>query len=75
MTGVMNDCGADQGLLVSLGGFKRTVRAEARRQFFKIRLWDAGDVVDAVLQHYDQFPEDIRADLPLKRVWALVQEE
>lgn len=41
----------------------------------KVRLWDAGDLVDALLRNYDRFDEDLRAELPLKRVWALVQEE
>ena len=75
LNGVMKDFGADQGLLVSWGGFKRSVLAEARRRYFEIRLWDAGDVVDAVLRHYDQFPEDLKAELPLKRIWTLVQED
>jgi len=66
---------ADQGLLVCWGGYKKSVLSEARQSFFKVRLWDAGDLVDALLRNYDRFDEDLRAELPLKRVWALVQEE
>lgn len=75
LKGVMSDHGAEQGLFVAWGGFRRTVLAEARRAFFEIRLWDAGDLVAAVLQHYDQFSDDLKADLPLKRLWALVPED
>jgi restriction system protein len=75
LKGTMKDFGADQGLFVSWGGFKRTVKAEARRQFFEIRLWDASDVVAAVQRYYDQLSEDLKADLPLKRIWMLVQED
>lgn len=75
LKGVMKDFGAEQGLFIAWGGFRRTALAEARRAFFEIRLWDAGHLVDAVLRHYDQFPEDLKADLPLKRIWSLVQEE
>ncbi len=71
----MKDFGAEQGLLVSWGGFRRSVLSEARRAFFEIRLWDAGGLVEAILKHYEHFPEDIKADLPLKRIWSLVHEE
>ncbi|GAB4329608.1 MAG: restriction endonuclease [Candidatus Zixiibacteriota bacterium] len=75
LKGVMKEFGADQGLFVSWGGFKRSVIADERRQFFEIRLWDSGDVVSGVLAHYDRLPENIKAELPLKRVWVLVPEE
>jgi restriction system protein len=32
-------------------------------------------VIRAVLTHYDQLPDDVRAELPVKRVWTLVQDE
>lgn len=75
LKGVMKDFGADQRLFIAWGGFKRTATADAKRTFFEIRLWDADDLVEAVLRHYDQFSEDLKADLPLKRIWTLVQEE
>jgi len=75
LQGVMKNFGAQQGLLVAWGGFKKTVHDEARRHFFEIRLWDAGDLVDALLKDYGSLPEDVQAELPLKRVWALVLEE
>jgi restriction system protein len=75
LKGIMKDFGAEQGLLVSWGGFKRSVLSEARRAFFEIRLWDAGNLVEEVQQHYDQFPEGLKAELPLKRIWTLVQED
>lgn len=75
LQGVMKNFGAQQGLLVAWGGFKKSVHDEARRHFFEIRLWDAGDLVDALLRDYDNLPEDIQAELPLKRVWTLVTEE
>jgi restriction system protein len=66
---------ADQGLLIAWGGFKRTTLAEAKHHFFQVRLWDAGDLVEAVLQEYDKLPEDIQAELPLKRIWSIVAAE
>ncbi len=75
LKGVMKDFAADQGLFVSWSGFRRSVMAEARRQFFEIRLWDAGDVVEAVQRYYEEFPEQLKAELPLKRIWVLVYED
>ena len=31
-------------------------------------------LVEAVLVHYEKFEEELRADLPLKRIWTVVQE-
>jgi restriction system protein len=75
LQGVLSNFSAEQGLLVSWGGFRSSVRSEARQLFFQIRLWDAGDLVGALLQHYDSLPEELQAELPLKRIWALVPEE
>lgn len=75
LKGVMDDFKANQGLLVSWGGFKQSVLNDSRRRFFEIRLWDAGDLVKEILDHYDQLSKDIQAELPLKRIWALVLEE
>lgn len=75
LSGVMSTFGADQGLIVAWGGYKGSVEKEAARQFFKIRLWDADDLVMTVQENYEQLPPDIQAEIPLKRIWALVQEE
>ena len=75
LRGVMEDRGADQGLLVSWSGFTRPAIEEARRQFFRIRLWDAGTLVGKVLDNYEKLSEELRAELPLKRLWALVLED
>jgi len=75
LVGTMESFRADQGLLVSWGGFKRTVWQEAGQQFFRVRLWDQGDLLNGLLQHYDKLPESLQAELPLKRVWTLALEE
>lgn len=75
LQGSMKTFGADQALLVSWGGFNRAVLEEARRSFFTVRLWDAGDLLQAIFKNYDKLPEDLQALLPLKRIWGLVLEE
>ncbi|MBY0307691.1 MAG: restriction endonuclease [Phycisphaerales bacterium] len=75
LTGAMQDVKADHGLLVAWGGFKSTVDREAAAQFFKVRLWDQGDLLDALLQNYEKLPPDIKRDLPLQRIWVLAKPE
>lgn len=76
LKGAMQNVGADQGLLVSWSGFKTSVEgAEGRASFFKVRLWDGEDLLDQVLAHYDRLPADLRAELPLKRIWCIAQRD
>lgn len=72
--GVLSTHGADQALLVAWGGVNKVARQELRNQFFRVRVWDAEDLLNAVLRNYEQFSEELRADLPLKRIWTLVEE-
>lgn len=51
------------------------VQRELAKEFFSIRLWDAGKLVGMILENYDGLPEDLKADLPLKRIWTLVLED
>ena len=76
LLGTMHSVQADQGLLVSWGGFKSSVEKETAQHFFRVRLWDQNDLISQVLEHYDHLDEEIRAELPLKRIWTVaVQEE
>jgi restriction system protein len=75
LQGTMQNFKADQGLLVCWGGFNKVVEKEARLSFFSVRLWDANDLIEAILKSYDRLPEELQNELPLKRIWALVIEE
>lgn len=75
LQGILQNFGANQGLLVCWGGFNTKVIQEARRSFFTIRLWDSSDLLQVLLKNYDRLSPDLQAELPLKRVWALVLEE
>jgi len=72
LQGSMQTFKADRGLLVSWGGFTKPTLQEAKQSHFQVRLWTADDLVQAVYRHYDQLPEEIQADLPLKPIWAMV---
>jgi restriction system protein len=75
LCGVVSKFAAEQGLLVSWSGFTNPVKQDAREDFFKIRLWDQGDLVDAALENYEKLDEQIKGELPLKRIWILVDDE
>jgi restriction system protein len=71
LKGTMSDFGADRGLLVCWGGFKDSLIREARNGYFKIRLWDQEALLTALFANYELLDEELRAELPLKRVWAV----
>lgn len=71
LIGTMQNVQADQGLLVAWGGFKSSVDKEAPTQFFRVRLWDQDDLIDHLLAQYDKLSEELRAELPVKRVWTI----
>jgi restriction system protein len=75
LQGIASTFKADQGLLVSWGGFNQAVIREARTSFFTIRLWDSGELINQIQRHYDQFPDSLKAELPLQKIWSLVPEE
>ncbi|MCX7880522.1 MAG: restriction endonuclease [Ignavibacteria bacterium] len=75
LKGTMRDVKAEQGLLISWAGFKDIVVREAKNDFFFIRLWDQGDLLNEIFRYYDRFDYELKAELPLKRIWGLIIEE
>lgn len=63
-----------QGLLVAWGGLTPPARKTALSDYFRIRTWDADELVRQITSHYAKLPEEIRAELPLKQVWIVVEE-
>jgi restriction system protein len=66
---------ADDGLIVGWGGFKSTVRSRSNVQSFQVRFWGRQELIDNLFAVYDRLPEEIKAELPLARVWTLLLEE
>ena len=75
LIGSVQDAQAHHGLLVSWGGFKRTVDVRRNELFFRIRMWGRTQLVDALLETYERLPEEFRAELALRRIWTLVPDE
>jgi hypothetical protein len=44
-------------------------------EFFCVRLWTQKELLQALFTNYDQLDEDIKAELPLKRIWSLAAQE
>jgi restriction system protein len=75
LSGVVSKKKADQGLLVSWSGFTEPLYREAKDDFFVFRLWDSDDLIKALFENYDRLDEELKAELPLKRIWTLVHEQ
>ncbi|HJZ53954.1 MAG TPA: restriction endonuclease [Gemmataceae bacterium] len=75
LIGAMQNVHAQQGLLVSWGGFKASIDREVPAQFFRVRLWDQKSFLDELLAQYDKLDEDLRAELPLKRIWTVAAQD
>jgi restriction system protein len=75
LIGAMQSVAADQGLFVSWSGFKSTVVKEVPSQFFKVRLWNANDLIEQLLANYEKLDPDIKAEIPLKRIWTIATPE
>ena len=45
-----------------------------RGQFFRVRVWGADDLIEAVFRNYHKFDKELQAEQPLIRVWTLIQD-
>lgn len=71
LLGAMTKFNADQGLFVAWGGFKGNVQKELASQFFRLRLWTQKELLEQLFEQYERLDEDLKAELPLKRVWMV----
>ena len=71
LLGTMQAVKATQGLLASWGGFKSSVERVRAEHFFTVRLWDQDDIIRELLAVYERLDEDLKAELPLKRIWVV----
>lgn len=71
----MQQFDAEQGLFVSWSDYTNEAKRMARLNYFSMRLWNANHLLAAIFEHYEELPEDIRTEIPLKRIWTLVRED
>lgn len=65
---------AEHGLLVAWGGINRAAEKESSEMFFSMRVWDQNRVVEEVMRNYERFSDSMKVELPLKKIWILVEE-
>lgn len=71
----MNKIGASHGLLVSWGGFKKSVYQESKNDVFFIQLWGSKEIIEELLGDYPKLPAEIKSIIPLKRIWIMTESE
>ncbi|WP_422448517.1 MULTISPECIES: restriction endonuclease [unclassified Endozoicomonas] len=71
LMGAMTKFNATRGLFIAWGGFKSNVQKELASSFFRVRLWSQQDLLEQLFLHYDKLDDEIKAELPLKRIWTV----
>lgn len=71
LLGSISKFSANEGLFVSWSGFKNNVQKDLAGSFFRVRLWSQTELLDALYEVYDKLDPDLRAELPLKQIWAV----
>jgi restriction system protein len=75
LLGVVTKFAAQEGLFVSWSGFKTNVQKELAPSFFRVRLWTQKELLEALFAHYDRLDDDLKAELPLKRIWTVAVQD
>lgn len=75
LLGAVSKFGAHEGLFVSWSGFKPNVQKGLAASFFRVRLWTQKEMLEQLFSHYERLDEDIKAELPLKRIWTVAAQE
>ena len=60
---------SDKGLFVSTGGFTKDARYEADRANIPLMLWDLDDLVQALVENYENTDQETRTLVPLTRLF------
>ena len=70
LLGAVSNTHAQTGLLVSIGGVNTAAQKELDKNFFKLRLWQMPDLLNALFRTYGELSIETRSKLPLKQIWA-----
>lgn len=74
LLGAMSRHQTTQGLLVAWGGVTKAAEQLLANEYFRLRVWSSRDLLEAIFRNYDRLSEEIQTELPLKRIWTLVEE-
>ncbi|MBW3243665.1 restriction endonuclease [Epibacterium sp. DP7N7-1] len=71
LEGAMRAAKAENGMLVSWGGFSREAAIRMNELWYEVRLWTAADVMEAYIENYENLPVKFRDMLPLRKIWTV----
>lgn len=69
--GVVGQHQADHGLLVAMGGLTAPAQAKVDAQRLRVAAWDAEELIERLLKHYEVMPDTIKKLIPLRRSWVI----
>jgi restriction system protein len=75
LNGAIHRFQADQALLVTFGGVTGPAKTYLETQYFNIRVWTIGDIIQAIYKHYPALDNEMKARLPLKQIWVPIDAE
>lgn len=75
LRGAMQSVQATEGLFVCWGGFQSSITKQGAASFFTVRLWTQKELLEELFSNYDKLDEEIRAEIPLKRIWTVAAQE
>jgi restriction system protein len=75
LLGAVSKFGAQEGLFVSWSGYKTNVQKEPAPSFFRVRLWTQNELLEPLFANYDRLDDDLKAELPLKRIWTVAAQD
>jgi predicted Mrr-cat superfamily restriction endonuclease len=56
-----------------MGWYYKGAIQESKNDFFSVRLWHQGILIEVIMKHYDKFDTELKKQLPLKKISALIE--
>lgn len=74
LEGVSKKFGANYEILVAWGGATKDAKREIRERFFTAKFWDQKKIIEELIENYDKLDNELRAEIPLRKIWAIIEE-
>lgn len=69
--GVVGQHQADHGLLVALAGLTNSAKEKVKAQRLKVAVWDADELIDRLMEHYEVMSDEVKLAIPLRKTWLI----